>query len=451
MLPCKGLYFSFKDQKLQLLPIESEYDTINGNKKFFRFLVIHWRSFGTGLHTFVKSRIKIINVINTFIIFVQNLTNMKNAGFIPDLVVASPGRINLIGEHTDYNNGFVLPTAINKYIVFKFKINGTPSQCHITSKDFLKSMTIDLNQLVKSEVVWENFMIGVLYHLKQHTDGIKGFDCEIESGLPMGSGVSSSAALECGLAYGVNALFQLGLNKSIFIKVGQKAEHDFVGTKCGIMDQFASVMSQKNKAILLDCKSLEYNYIPLELGEYNILLLNTNVSHSLADSQYNLRREACESAVATINKEYPQVNSLRDVDIALLEACSPKLTPIQRKRCSYVLAENQRVQQAVDALQQAKLDEFGKLMYASHRGLSEEYEVSCKELDFLVEFSKAHDGVLGSRMMGGGFGGCTINIIHKDAIPTYVDQVGKAYQQEFNINLDYFEALPSEGTHILKD
>ena len=376
---------------------------------------------------------------------------MKNTGFFPDLVVASPGRINLIGEHTDYNSGYVLPTAINKYIVFKFKVNGSSSRCQITSKDFLKSMTVDLNDLKRSEVVWENFMIGVLYHLKQHSDGIKGFDCEIESGLPMGSGVSSSAALECGLAYGVNALFQLGLDKSILIKVGQKAEHDFVGTKCGIMDQFASVMSVKDKAILLDCKNLDYRYIPLELGEYNILLLNTNVSHSLADSQYNLRREACESAVAIINKEYPQVHSLRDVDITLLEACSSKLSETQRKRCSYVLAENQRVQQAVAALQKGTLEDFGKLMYASHKGLSEEYEVSCKELDFLVEFSKTHDSVLGSRMMGGGFGGCTINIIHKDAIPSFVDEVGKAYQQEFNINLDYFEALPSEGTHILKD
>ena len=222
---------------------------------------------------------------------------MNHPGFTPDLVVASPGRINLIGEHTDYNNGFVLPTAINKYIVFKFRINGTASQCTITSKDFLKSMTVDLNHLQKSELVWENFMIGVLYHLKKHTNGIQGFDCEIESGLPMGSGVSSSAALECGLAYGVNSLFQLGLDKSILIKVGQKAEHDFVGTKCGIMDQFASVMSQKGKAILLDCKTLEHQYIPLALGDYKILLLNTNVSHSLADSQYNLRREACESAV----------------------------------------------------------------------------------------------------------------------------------------------------------
>ncbi len=376
---------------------------------------------------------------------------MENTGFTPDLVVASPGRINLIGEHTDYNNGFVLPTAINKYIVFKFKINGTPSQCNIKSKDFLKSMTLDLNQLRKSEVVWENFMIGVLYHLKQHTDGIKGFDCEIESGLPMGSGVSSSAALECGLAYGINTLFQLGLDKGILIKVGQKAEHDFVGTKCGIMDQFASVMSQEGKAILLDCKTLDHSYIPLALGDYKILLLNTNVSHSLADSQYNLRREACESSVETIKKIFPKVSSLRDVDLSMLEACSSQLTAIQRKRCGYVIAENNRVQEAVAALQTGDLEAFGKLMYASHQGLSEEYEVSCKELDFLVEFSKAHEGVLGCRMMGGGFGGCTINIIHKDAIPTYVDQVGKAYQQAFNINLDYFEALPSEGTHLLNN
>jgi len=375
---------------------------------------------------------------------------MKNTGFIPDLVIASPGRINLIGEHTDYNNGFVLPTAINKYIIFKFKVNGTPSQCNITSKDFLKSMQVDLNHLEKSEVAWENFMIGVLYHLKKHSSAIRGFDCEIESGLPMGSGVSSSAALECGLAYGINSLFHLDLDKAVLIKVGQLAEHDFVGTKCGIMDQFASVMSKKGKAILLDCKTLDYNYIPLELANYRILLLNTNVSHSLADSQYNLRREACESAVAIIKGTYPEVASLRDVDLELLQACKAQLTETQVKRCNYVIAENNRVQEAVAELQNGNLENFGQLMYASHHGLSHVYEVSCKELDFLVEFSKTHKSVLGSRMMGGGFGGCTINIIHKDAIVGYVDQVSKAYQKEFNINLDYFEALPSEGTHILK-
>jgi len=375
---------------------------------------------------------------------------MKNTGFIPDLVIASPGRINLIGEHTDYNNGFVLPTAINKYIIFKFKVNGTPSQCNITSKDFLKSMQVDLNHLEKSEVAWENFMIGVLYHLKKHSSAIRGFDCEIESGLPMGSGVSSSAALECGLAYGINSLFHLDLDKAVLIKVGQLAEHDFVGTKCGIMDQFASVMSKKGKAILLDCKTLDYNYIPLELANYRILLLNTNVSHSLADSQYNLRREACESAVAIIKGTYPEVASLRDVDLELLQACKAQLTETQVKRCNYVIAENNRVQEAVAELQNGNLENFGQLMYASHHGLSQVYEVSCKELDFLVEFSKTHKSVLGSRMMGGGFGGCTINIIHKDAIVGYVDQVSKAYQKEFNINLDYFEALPSEGTHILK-
>ncbi len=375
---------------------------------------------------------------------------MEHSSFEPDLIVASPGRINLIGEHTDYNNGFVLPTAIDKYIIFKLKANGTPNTCTIISKDFLKSMQVDLNHLEKSKVAWENFMIGVLYHLKQHSNKIQGFDCEIESGLPMGSGVSSSAALECGLAFGVNELFKLGLDKEVLIKVGQKAEHDFVGTKCGIMDQFASVMSKAGKAILLDCKSLDYQYIPLELGDYKILLLNTNVSHSLADSQYNLRREACESAVALLKESYPEVSSLRDVTQDMLEASKEKLNGVQYQRCAYVIAENKRVQKAVAELQNGNLENFGALMYASHKGLSEEYEVSCKELDFLVEFSKAHKSVLGSRMMGGGFGGCTINIIHKDAITDYVDEVSKAYQAAFNINLDYFEALPSEGTHILK-
>ena len=295
---------------------------------------------------------------------------MEHSGFEPDLIVASPGRINLIGEHTDYNKGFVLPTALDKYIIFKLKANGSPSTCTITSKDFLKSMQVDLGHLEKSTVAWENFMIGVLYHLKQHSNGIQGFDCEIESGLPMGSGVSSSAALECGLAFGLNELFQLGLDKEVLIKVGQKAEHDFVGTKCGIMDQFASVMSKAGKAILLDCKNLDHQYIPLTLGDYKILLLNTNVSHSLADSQYNLRREACESAVELLKETHPEVTSLREVTQGLLEASKAKLSPIQYQRCAYVIAENQRVQQAVTALQNGNLEDFGALMYASHEGLA---------------------------------------------------------------------------------
>ncbi|MEO9510580.1 MAG: galactokinase [Flavobacteriaceae bacterium] len=367
----------------------------------------------------------------------------------PELSIASPGRVNLIGEHTDYNEGFVLPTAIDKYIVFHFRINHSQSTCNVLSKNYGKSIRFDLKKITKSKSVWENFVLGVLDQLQRKTNKIRGFDCVIESALPMGSGVSSSAALECGLAYGLNILFSLGLEKYTLIKLCQMAEHEFVGTKCGIMDQFASVMSKSNTAILLDCKTLEHEYVPLELGTKKILLINTNVSHSLAESEYNARRTDCEVAVEIIRKKYPKVFSLRDVTMETLIASKGMLSETHYQRCEYIVNENERVKEAVTALKNNDFEQFGRLMYASHEGLKNKYEVSCKELDFLVDFSKNHDTVIGSRMMGGGFGGCTINIIESDGIDDYVRHASKAYENKFGIGLDSFEIASSKGTHVL--
>lgn len=365
-----------------------------------------------------------------------------------NLTINSPGRINLIGEHTDYNNGFVLPTAIDKKIQFKFKKNGTPTTCNVYSKNFDTSVTFDLNTIKPSKHQWENYILGVIFEIQQLTDKLEGFDCIFTSDIPVGSGISSSAALECGFAFGLNELFNLGLSKITLVEIGQRAEHNYVGTKCGIMDQFASVMSKAGHVILLDCQSLEYQHVPIHIKPYKILLLNTNVSHNLADGEYNKRRSLCEQGVAIIQKNYPNVTSLRDVSLEMLAEFKETFTEDMFNKCTYVVEEKTRVLDSVEALKNKNLAILGANMYATHNGLSNLYEVSCPELDFLVAFSKNFDAVIGARMMGGGFGGCTINIIHQDEVAAFTEAASQAYFNKFNIKLTAFEANPSEGTAI---
>jgi len=370
--------------------------------------------------------------------------------FIPQLVVDSPGRINIIGEHTDYNLGYILPTAIDKTIKFSFQKNGSENTCQIYSQGYDTGFEANLDCIEKSEVQWENYILGVLHEIALRSDKLRGFDCTIESKLPIGSGVSSSAALECGLAYGLNELFDLGLSKMDIVELSRAAEHNYVGTKCGIMDQYASVMSKEGHVILLDCESLAATYIPMEIAPYRVLLLNTNVSHSLATGEYNTRRSECETGVAMIQAQNSEVKALRHVDLQTLATYKDTMDPIVYKRCSYVIEENQRVLDAVKALKDNNLKTLGALMYETHQGLSELYEVSCPELDFLVDFSKGREGVLGARMMGGGFGGCTINLVHEDAMEAFIEAASKAYTEKFNIALTAFEAQPREGTSIVK-
>lgn len=366
------------------------------------------------------------------------------------VTVESPGRINLIGEHTDYNEGFVLPTAIDKKIILKFQKNYTENFCRLYSETFNKGFEFQLDKKFEKASGWENYILGVIQELQYHSAKLEGFDCIIESGLPVGAGISSSAALECGIASGLNQLFDLGLTKLEIVKLSQKAENDFVGSNCGIMDQFSSVMSKKDHLILLDCRSLKAEFIPADFKNCKLLLLNTNVSHNLADSDYNSRREECEAAVDIIQKTQPEVKSLRDLDPELLEKFKQELTVKMYERCLYVLKENERVLAAANALKEGELQNFGKLMYASHEGLQHRYEVSCKELDFLVDYSRNKDFIYGSRMMGGGFGGCTINLIEENKIESYIEEVSAAYFQKFHIKLDAISVSPDEGTKILK-
>jgi len=371
--------------------------------------------------------------------------------FNPELTVDSPGRINIIGEHVDYNMGYVLPTAIEKKIIFKFQKNGSDKICHVYSKGYDTGFELSLDKLEKSKIEWENYILGVLNEISKRTDKLKGFDCTLESHVPIGSGVSSSAALECGLAFGLNEMFDLGLTKMDIVELSQAAEHTYAGTKCGIMDQFASVMSKEGHVILLDCESLDYSYIPIQIKPYKIVLLNTNVSHNLASGEYNVRRAQCEEGVAVLQKKYPEVKSLRNATMDMLNDVRIELDETVYNRCSYIIKEKSRVLEAVAALKANNLKRIGELLYETHDGLSKMYEVSCPELDFLVAFSKKYDSVLGARMMGGGFGGCTINLVHEDAIEEFVKAASAAYEKECKLKLSWFEASPSEGTSIIKN
>ncbi len=368
--------------------------------------------------------------------------------FNAELVIESPGRINLIGEHTDYNMGYVLPTAIEKKIIFEFQKNGSEKECNVYSKGFDVGFQLDLGNLSKSNIEWENYILGVLNEISKRTDKVEGFNCTIQSNLPAGSGLSSSAALECGLAFGLNELFQLGLSKMDMVQLSQTAEHTYAGTQCGIMDQFASVMSEAGQVILLDCRSLERKMIPIHLDPYKLILLNTKVSHNLATSEYNVRKQECEEGVATIKQYFPEIASLRDVSMDMLQHCEPYLSETVHRRCAFIIAENKRVLAVAEALESNDLSKVGTLLYEAHEGISSQYEVSCPESDFLVAIAKTDAKVLGARQTGGGFGGCTLNIVHEEAVTTFVEKATKEYKEKFDIDLEAFEVRPSTGTKV---
>ena len=368
-----------------------------------------------------------------------------------DLTVKSPGRINLIGEHIDYNGGHVLPAAINLNIKIGFK-KKEGSICHVSSK-VKGSFKFNLNEPLKpkSNDLWANYILGVIHGiLKLRPEKLSAFDCEIEGNLPIGSGISSSAALECGITFGLNALFKLNLSELEQIKIAQKAEHDFVGTKCGIMDQFAVTMGKEKKVILLNCETLKYELLDANIYPYKIVLLNTNVEHNLASSEYNTRRKDCEKAMEIIKSKYPDYHHLAEVPLEVIKTLKNKFDELVLKRATYVAEEEKRTIHASIVLQNGDLIKFGELMYASHEGLSKKYDVSCPELDFLVDYSKKHNSVIGSRMMGGGFGGCTINLIHKDHIESYIELITKVYRDKFDLELSCIVAEISEGVSLEK-
>lgn len=366
------------------------------------------------------------------------------------IITQSPGRINLIGEHTDYNDGFVLPAAINKKAIFRLTKNGTDKDINIYSENIGNHFSFELDNFNPIENGWENYVMGVINELQKFGAKLKGFDGQFGGDVPIGSGMSSSAALECSLSFGLNELFDLGLNKWQLIKVSQMAEHNFVGVKCGIMDQFTSMMGKKNHVMLLDCRSLEYQYFPFDLGEYQLLLLNTNVSHELASTEYNTRREECELGVKIIKNKFLGIKKLRDVTLEMLQQNINKLPEKVFKRCRHIITENQRVLDATSALVKNDFHQLGQLIYQSHISLQKDYEVSCPELDFLVNLTLKKKYILGSRMMGGGFGGCTINLIDKKQIAKFIEIAAKEYQLEYGKSLTPYLVSIENGSGIIE-
>jgi len=363
----------------------------------------------------------------------------------PTFIVRSPGRINLIGEHTDYNNGFVLPAAINLGISIAIAPNDTET-CHIYSIDYEETCSFSLKDLKPTqEQGWANYIMGVVDEFQKAGKKLKGFDCAFGGDIPIGSGLSSSAALECGIGYALDQLFELQLERWDLIKMAQKAEHNFAGVQCGIMDQFAVIQGKKDHFIRLDCYSLEFEYFPFKDSQFSIVLCNSMVKHALVDSEYNNRRQECESGVKVLKSRWPFIDSLRDASMDELEQVRTELDPIIYNRCKYVLEENERVLQAGNDLHHNDLPAVGEKLYQSHQGLSELYEVSCEELDFLVQFTKDIPEVLGSRMMGGGFGGCTINLVENNFVDKFEGLVKSAYREKFNLELETYRISIEDG------
>lgn len=354
---------------------------------------------------------------------------------------ASAGRINLIGEHTDYNGGFVFPGAIDKYIMTAININGT-DKVRLYSVDMNQYTEFGLREEDKPAEQWACYVFGVCREVIKRGFEVKGFDAVFAGNVPLGAGLSSSAALESCFAYALNDLFND--NKiSIFelALIGQSTEHNYCGVNCGIMDQFASVFGKKDCLMRLDCRSLEFKYFPFKPVGYKLVLVNSQVKHELVDSPYNKRRESCERVAKTLG-----VETLRDADMSMLEAAKDQISDEDYKRAVYVIGEKQRVLDVCEALEKGDYETVGQRMYETHHGLSKDYEVSCEELDFLNDVAK-ECGVTGSRIMGGGFGGCTINLVKEQLYDSFVQTAKTKFNEKYGIEPIIIDVVISDGAH----
>ncbi|MFH6960960.1 galactokinase [Flavobacterium plurextorum] len=383
-------------------------------------------------------------------ILIQNTTAFfeNSFGTKPEKIVLSPGRINIIGEHIDYNDGYVLPAAIDKVICFALEKNNS-KKSKIIAIDLNEEFEIDLTQEVKlSDIVWTNYIRGVIKQLQDNGFSFEGFNCVFSSNIPVGSGLSSSAALECGMIFGIQQLFDLKIEKVDIALLGQKAEH-WVGINCGIMDQFSSVLGLENKVIQLDCNTLDYHYHNADFKDYSLVLFDSNVKHSLFTSEYNTRRIECEQGLSIIKSHFPEVKSFRNCTEEQLLSIQDKMDETVFKRVHYVVKEINRVIKACEALDKGNIEELGQLLFETHYGLSQEYEVSCAELDMLVDTAKADNNIIGSRLMGGGFGGCTINLIKKGHENEVKSKFSNLYLNTFGIELKFYDVKISNGTTLL--
>ena len=366
------------------------------------------------------------------------------------LIVKSPGRINIIGEHTDYNNGFVLPAAIDKAAFIAMSLRDD-NEIHLVALDLNESFSIRVEDLKPTtDLSWTNYILGSAAQFQKNGLSLRGFNAVLLSDVPIGAGLSSSAAIECATVFALNELLGTNLTRLTMVGMAQKAEHEFAGVMCGIMDQFASMMGKKDHVIRLDCQSMEYEYAPLKLEGYKIVLFNTNVKHALASSEYNTRRNECDQAVAWVRQFEPTVQSLRDVTELMLDQYVKPKSELIDKRSRFVVQEIERLLNGCEDLIKGDVQALGKKMFKTHEGLSKMYEVSCKELDWLADFVKDNSNVMGARMMGGGFGGCTINLVKEDAIETLIESVQPAYEAAMHLPLTYFIASIENGTEIVR-
>ncbi len=359
-------------------------------------------------------------------------------------VYASPGRINLIGEHTDYNGGFVFPGAVDCGIVAAIRPNGT-DRVRAYSIDLGESSEFGLEEKDAPAEGWAKYIFGVCREMAKLGVEVHGFDCAFSGDVPLGAGMSSSAALESTFAYALNDMFADNrIDKFSLAKVGQMTEHHYVGVNCGIMDQFASVFGKKGNLMRLDCRSMEFEYFPFDPNGYRLLLVNSVVKHELVDSPYNKRRESCERVTKTLG-----IETLRDADFADLEAVKDKISEEDYKRARYVIGEKQRVLDVCEALEKGDYETVGARMYQTHWGMSRDYEVSCEELDFLVELAE-RCGVTGSRIMGGGFGGCTINLVKDELYDNFVATAKREFNEKFGHEPKIYDVVISDGARRLE-
>ena len=369
----------------------------------------------------------------------------------PEHIFLAPGRINIIGEHVDYSDGFVLPAAIDKHICFAVKKADDPETCSFFAKDFDDSFSFNINQKqTPVSQVWVNYLLGVFNAVQESGKKVGGLEIAFSSTIPMGSGLSSSAALECGFAFILNHIFDLNLTKKDLALIGQKSEHTFVGVNCGIMDQFASVFGKEHQVIMLDCNSLEHQYFEANLDGYSLVLFDSCIKHTHLTSGYNDRRKDVDKGKKILWEKFPEIEKFRDFSFSMLDKVRAEIGETPYKRCFYLLKEIKRVEKAAKALSEGDVKYLGELLTETHSGLSTEFEVSCEELDFMVAETLKESGVAGARIMGGGFGGCSINLIKDENVDEVIKNISAKYKTDFDIEMKVYRVKISDGIYEYK-